>query len=40
LPEEIEETKRWQALMERKDVTAAIDAVGRRESQPIFTMLD
>jgi len=40
LPEEIAEEKRWQSLMDRKDVIAALEEVGRREQQPIYTMLD
>jgi len=38
LPQMEQENARWEALMARKDVLAAIDAVGRREKIPLHTL--
>ena len=38
LPSEEQANSRWDALMARKDVLAAIDAVGRREKIPIYNL--
>lgn len=36
MPAEKESGSRWEAMLKRKDVTAAIDEVGRREKLPIY----
>jgi tetratricopeptide (TPR) repeat protein len=38
LPRETEYNTRWQALLDRADVTAAINEVGRREQHPIYDL--
>ena len=36
LPRQIEDVERWQKLLSRPDVTAAINEVGRREQHPLY----
>jgi hypothetical protein len=38
LPRETESNARWQALLDRADVMAAINEVGRREQHPIYDL--
>jgi hypothetical protein len=40
LPQEIAERKRWQALLSRADIAAAINEVGRREKHPIYNIFE
>jgi tetratricopeptide (TPR) repeat protein len=40
LPKQAEERARWEALLTRADVAAAIDAVGRRETAPFYDVPD
>ena len=38
LPRQIEDVERWQKLLARPDVTAAINDVGRREQHPLYDL--
>jgi hypothetical protein len=38
LPREAEDIARWQALLDRPDVSVAINQVGRREKVPLFEL--
>ncbi len=38
LPRQIEDVERWQKLLARPDVTAAINEVGRREQHPLYDL--
>jgi hypothetical protein len=40
LPRQADERARWEKLISRADVTAAIDEVGRRETAPMFDITD
>ena len=40
LPRMLESRERWNNLLARADVTAAIDEVGRRERQPVYRTPD
>jgi tetratricopeptide (TPR) repeat protein len=40
LPQEAAEHARWQALLARPDVSAAINEVGRREKQPVYDFFE
>ena len=40
LPKQAEERARWERLLARADVTAAINEVGRREKQPFYDVPD